>query len=746
MMSKSSKPAAGQLRVKQLSLCVALAMHSLAMAQQSSGSEALPDIRVRAQSERETTEGTGSYITKGKNKTATPLGLSLRDTPQSVSVITQQRIEDQGLRTITDVINNTTGVSVNQYETHRAQFTARGFQINNLMIDGVPTTWEQAWSSGEVMSSLALYDRVEVVRGSTGLTTGAGEPSAAVNMVRKRASSHELTGTAELGVGSWNQGRALVDVSTPFNQSKTVRGRFVAEYEQKDSWLDLAKNKTHTLFATVEADLTSSTVFIAGISRQENDPKGTMWGGIPVYFTDGTRTNWDRSKTTAADWTRWNSVYDNYYATLEHTFDNGWKASATFSRGERTGDSHLLYLYDYFAFGMGLDKATGTGLIASPGSYLAKTNQDDISVQASGPFQLWGRTHEAAFGVSYSKQSFDSDARPATTPAGSTGNYYEWDGSYAQPTWGPRVDYETSRTRQDSVYGVARFSLADPLKLVAGVRVTNYKKSGIQTKYDSVALANVYVPYSMSFTQEVIPYAGLIYDVDQNHAVYASYTDIFQPQQKRDANGNYLKPVTGKSFELGGKGAWLDGRLNGAFAIFRIEQDNLGQALGFNLPGTTPPEAAYRASSGATSEGFELELTGQISRGWNATVGYTQFTAKDAEDNDFNSIYPRKLFRVFTTYQLPGEWRAMTIGGGVNWEDSTYTVSSNVPAGGNPRIEQAAYSLVNLMARYEFTKQLSAQLNINNALDEKYVGMFDAYGAITYGAPRNATLTLRYKF
>src|SRR5690606_23315945 len=88
------------------------------------------------------TEGTQSYTT-GSASTATPLKMSLRETPQSVSVVTQQRMQDQDLQTIADVVNNTTGVSLNRYETSRGQINARGFELNSLMIDGVPTIWEQ---------------------------------------------------------------------------------------------------------------------------------------------------------------------------------------------------------------------------------------------------------------------------------------------------------------------------------------------------------------------------------------------------------------------------------------------------------------------------------------------------------------------------------------------------------------------------------------------------------------------------
>ena len=154
----------------------------------------------------------------------------------------------------------------------------------------------------------------------------------------------------------------------------------------------------------------------------------------------------------------------------------------------------------------------------------------------------------------------------------------------------------------------------------------------------------------------------------------------------------------------------------------------------------------YRAAAGAKSEGFEMDASGMLARGWNLSAGYSQFRAKDAAGVDLNSVYPRKVLRTFTTYKMPGAWSALTIGGGVNYEGRTYTVDPNAPAGTNGLIEQNGIALVNLMARYDITRNLSAQLNINNALDKKHFGMFAAYGAITYQAPRSTQLTLKYRF
>ena len=708
-----------------------------AAADDAASGEPMQRVEVRATRLGETTEGTGSYTT-GKDRTALPLTLSLRETPQSVTVVTLQRMEDQGLRTVTDVVNNVTGISVNQYETSRAGFTARGFDIDNLQIDGAPATWSQGWSSGEVVGSLALYDRVDVVRGATGLMTGAGNPSAAINLVRKHANSKTLTGTVEAGVSRWNGRRLMGDVTAPLTQDGRVRARVVGEYTDADSWVSLLHNRSKTVYATVDADLTPSTLLQAGFSRQENDANGPMWGGLSYWYTDGSKTDWDVSKTSAASWTRWPTSYNNAFVSLEHGFDNGWKLKATASHGDRRADSALLYL-----FGVP-DRTTGIGMSASPGSYLVRTKQDDIGLHVSGPFELAGRRHEAAFGYLHQKQDFHSDSRAADFGLGSgtvpaVGDFNAWTGtSYPMPTWGAPTFYESSVTKQDALYGVARFSLADPFTLILGARVSDYEKTG-RSAYTAA--------YDLRHDHEVTPYAGLVYDIDKTYSVFASYTDIFQPQNLKDVNGNLLEPVVGKNYEMGAKAEFLDGRLNGSLAVFRARQNNLGQEAGMiDRGGSGTLEPYYRASSGATSEGFEFDLSGELAKGWSATAGYTQYRAKDANGADINSVYPRRLFRVFTTYRLPDAWSALTVGGGVNWEGRTYTVDPAAPAGSNGLIEQPSFSLVNLMARYQINRQWSAQLNVDNLLDKKHFGMFSAYGAITYGAPRNVNLTLKYQF
>ena len=647
-----------------------------------------------------------------------------------MTVVTRERIETQNLRNITEVAQNVTGISVSAFDSARNSFAARGFDITNFLIDGVPTTFDAGWSAGQSSMDTAIYDRVEVVRGATGLVTGPGNPSAAINLVRKHADSKQLTGSASLELGSWSLYRGDVDLTAPITADGSVRGRFAAAYQSNQSYVDLEENKLSVLYGVVDADLTSSTRLSAGISYQDNRPKGSMWGGLPSWYSDGTRTDWDVSKTTAASWSHWSSTNTNYFATLDQRFDNGWSGRATYNRGVYDANMELLFLYDF------PDRITGLGMGASPAYYDTSRIQDDFGVFGSGPFTLFERKHELGFGLTYMRQRFNADTRDAlSTPP--VGDFNRWDGSYPKPAWGSAYSADNYDTTQTAGFVVARFSLADPLKLIVGGRLSNWEQNINPTAWADAST----IKHDHVFT----PYAGLVYDINQTYSAYASYTDIFQPQLERDRLGNYLDPIEGNNYELGIKGEFFDGKLNASAAIFQIRQDKLAQPDGNNTVPGHPFEQAYYAARGATSRGYEFDVSGQLAPGWNLSFGWSQFRAQDADDVDINTGMPRKLLKLFTSYRLPGEWSGLTLGGGVNWQSSTYTVATN-PAGNPERLQQSSFALVSLMARYEFNPALSLQLNIDNLLDEKFYSQIGFYDQLAFGPPRNFSLLLRYNF
>ena len=177
---------------------------------------------------------TGSYLIREDMDMATGLGLTPQETPQSVSVMTAQRIQDQQLQTVTQVVQNAVGVSTDDIDDVRHTYYSRGFEVKNYQLDGVPLAWSLAGDSGETIADTIIYERVEFVRGATGLMTGAGEPSASINLVRKGAHSTDFTGYVDAGTGRWSNNQLSADVATgkiassPLGAAITVYGPLIS--------------------------------------------------------------------------------------------------------------------------------------------------------------------------------------------------------------------------------------------------------------------------------------------------------------------------------------------------------------------------------------------------------------------------------------------------------------------------------------------------------------------------------------
>lgn len=687
------------------------------------GVDTLLPVTVVADADRSgTTEGTGSYTTPA-TAAATGLSLSLRDTPQSVTVLTRQQIDDQNLLSLGQAMKSVPGVFAVSSDTDRTDLYSRGFYIDNYQYDGVPTTVTTDFF-GASNNDPVLYDRIEVVRGATGLMTGAGNPSASVNLVRKHADSKVFAGSASLALGAWNLRRATVDLQAPLSEDGRVRARLIGMTEDRDSFMDLYHGRKHVLYGVVDADLTPDTLLSVGIDSQATRPEGSTWGGLPLTFSDGTAANWDPSKTVGTRWTHWDTTTTTAFANLTHRLDNGWKLKANASHRESKQNAKLLYLYG------GLDRLTGTGLGSLPGYFEHAFRQNNLDLQATGPFELLGRKHELVVGLTNSQSRYAEANHPRTSALPSTGNFYEWNGSYAEPTWGALNVSGITKTRQTGYYGAARLSLADSLKLIVGGRQNSWRSTRQGADDSATRRHDVFTPY-----------AGLVYDLGETYSVYASYTDIFQPQNYRDASGNYLDPVTGKSYEVGVKGEHLGGKLNTSVALYRAEQENVAQRDGTRLVPNSA-DSAYYGARGVVSKGIELQVSGELAPGWQMSAGIARTLGRDGDGAHINPSMPSTQATLFTTYRLPGSWQRLTVGGGVNWQNrvySPYTVGDV-----DLRYQQGAFAVVSLMARYAFTRQLSLQLNIENLYNKRYYSNVD--GQAFFGTPRNAVATLSYKF
>ncbi len=652
-----------------------------------------------------------------------------RDIPQSVSIISEQRMKDQKLESLGDVLKNTTGVTESVADSDRSTFYSRGFLIDNYMVDGIPTLFESRWNLGDALTDTAMYQQIEVVRGANGLMTGSGNPSAAVNMVRKHADSREFQTSVSAEYGSWNKQRYVADLSTPLTDNGNIRGRMVAGYQDNDSWLDRYNQKKKFFYGVLDADLTEATNLSVGYDYQETNVNNPTWGGIPRWYTDGSKTNPDRSYSTAPDWAYNDKESKRTFATLKQKLGDDWQLTVSGTHTEMNLESKMMYLDGL------VDKSTG--LMVSPygasypyvggtGYNTGKRKVDALDTFANGSYELFGLQHELMVGTSYTKQKNTYYSSWENVSDTQLGNFNDYNGGFPETNWSPLSLAQEDTVHQKSAYMATRITLADPLHIIVGARYTKYN---LQTLTQNMEKNNT------------SPYAGVVFDINEDWSTYASYTSVFNPQTQRDVQGNYLAPITGNNYEAGVKSDWMNSRLTTSLAVFRIEQDNLAQSTGTVIPGSNG-ETAYREADGTVSKGVEFEINGALTDDWQMTFGATRYIAEDSEGNAVNPNLPRTSVKLFTSYHLP-MLRELTVGGGVNWQNHVW---ADVPVpGGTFRSEQGSYALVDLFARYQVTNAFSVQANLDNLFDKTYDTNTDSR-SIVYGAPRNFSVSANYAF
>jgi iron complex outermembrane receptor protein/outer membrane receptor for ferric coprogen and ferric-rhodotorulic acid len=683
------------------------------------------------------TEGTGRYTTQSSTS-ATRLGLDVQKTPQSITVITRQQMDDQGLQGVADVLRQTPGIAVNRDNTEGYSFYARGFQVENFQFDGVPSL---SSAGGNVrdnysLTDSAIYDRVEILKGATGLVNGVGDPSGVINLVRKRPTA-DFQGHASVDVGSWNDYRGEVDVSSPLTADGRIRGRLVAAAQDSHSFIDYLKTRKSLLYGIVEADLAASTTLSLGFNLQQNKGQGTTNSHLPAFFSDGTVARFARSTNAADRWARRDQDTQHLFATLEHELGKGWNLKAHL--GQRKYQSREVISGISSATIDASTHSVDHGFYAGGASqFNTDTTEDSVDLQLSGKYALGGREHKLVLGYGAARTKAVSDRFDGDTDA-LIPDVFHWDNNASQPTayeWWSRFDVNA---RQKIAYAATVLQPSDKLSVILGGRVTDYSWS--------LASINALGRSSYASTKihgKFIPYAGITFDVDDRHTLYASYTDVFKPQAYNyDAHDRQLDPLTGKSYELGIKGSYLNDKLHASAAVFQLQQDNYA----INDPsGATRPDGgvASVAIQGVTTKGVELEVFGELLPGWQLGAGITAIQPRDAHGRRVSANQPEKSFKLATMYRLPGAWKHVSVGGNAQWQSATYFTQQI--AGVDRRFGQAAYTVVGLVAGVQLNRQLKATFSIDNLFDKYYYAGIGNYNSVFWGAPRSFKANLRYIF
>lgn len=672
------------------------------------------------------TEGSGSY-TPGTIATATRMVLTPRQTPQSITVITRQHMDDFGLNSIDEVMRHTPGITVSTFDSERTNYYARGFSVENFQYDGIPTLRNSAYSSGQTLSDMAIYDRVEILKGATGLLTGAGAPGATINLIRKKP-TREFKASIDVGAGSWDNYRTQVDVSGPLTDSGNIRGRAVAAYQDKHSFMDRYERKTGVYFGTLEADLSDDTLLTLGFDYQNNDPHASGWSGSrPLFDRNGERIDVKRSYNNGANWSRWEQTTQSVFATLEHSFANGWVGKGQLTHQVNSYDAPLGSVMS------GPFPATGLSSIYA-NKFTGNTRTDAADAYFSGPFSLAGREHELVIGASASSAHWQGkDYGNPTFLSANVIDFWNFDGKTTEPDWGAPTQYNDTTTRQTAGYISARFNLTDDLNLLLGTRLANYWLTG---------------DYHTTETGRLVPYVGITYDLNDNFTAYASYTDIFMPQTyNRDRNNKVLEPDEGKNYEVGIKGEFYGGRLNTSLAYFEVHESNRAEPdAEYNADPTNPSILYASVGTKAKAKGFEAEMSGELAPGWQAQAGFTHKVIRGSDDEKISTWEPEDQLSLYTTYKFKGPLDRLTIGGGARWQNRSWQNIYNRAKDQYQDFSQDAYWLVDAMAKYQVSEHLSTTLNVNNLFDKQYYTNIGFYNTAYYGDPRNVMVNTRWDF
>lgn len=692
-----------------------------------------------------TTEHTGAYTT-GSMSTATRLNLSIKETPQSISVVTRQQMDDFNLNTLTDVLRQTTGVTVQHLDSDRAGYSSRGYGIDNFQIDGMLNTFGRMKSDADTI----IYDRIEVVRGATGLTTGAGNPSATVNMIRKRPTAQWQAQTGVSGASHDNY-YSYLDVGGPLAFDGRLRGRTVLAYRDSKSFRDNYALQREVGYGILEGDLTDDTVVAVGFDYQNKHVQGSSWGTLPYWNSDGSKARLSRSANLAADWSSWPLKDKTTFASIDHKLSADWRLKAAYTHRQSDTDGKVYY------GGSGFPNPDGSGMTAWTNQMVGTSKMDVVDLNLNGTYSLLGREHELMVGYGESEQRDSSPYQRFETPDGYE-NIADWKhmGGIAKfPDRTTNLQGEHSRKKQKAGYLATRLSLTEKLHAVLGSRYGSWEIESVSPEYDANFQLTGAPKTRQTHNDMWTPYAGLLYDITPEYTVYASYTDIFNPQSVRDVSRKYLEPVVGSNYEVGLKGSLLNERLNLAAAYFWSTQDNVAELDNAAKPDPITREQFYTSGGkGSKVQGFEAEVSGEVMQDWNLTAGYSYTHSLNGDKQRSNTNVPLNMLKVSTSYRLPGEWRGLTVGGAVNWQSDFYQFADR-PSGGRDtegylnteraKITQQAYTVVNLMSRYQFDEHVSASLNVNNLFDKKYYERVGFYNGVYWGDPRAITLALDWK-
>lgn len=700
-------------RINMTAAAVLTVLSSSAFAAQTEGLETV-HIKGQRSYNAIATEKNGDYSSFAAT-VGTKIPASLREIPQSVSIITNQQVKDRNVDTFDQLARKTPGLRVLSNDDGRSSVYARGYEYSEYNIDGLPA---QMQSINGTLPNLFAFDRVEVMRGPSGLFDSSGEMGGIVNLVRKRPTK-AFQGHAAAGFGTHKQYKAEADVSGPLNADGSVRGRVMVQTVGASPRPAEKNNHHETFYAAADWDINPDTVLGAGYLYQQRHL--APYNGLPAD-ADSKLPSLPQHAFVGADWNKFKMHSHDVFADLKHYFGNGGYGKVGMRYSDRKADSNYTFA------GSSLDKA-GKAAAAGLGTDI-KQKAFAVDASYSRPFALGNTANEFVIGADYNRfRSTNEQGRSTLSKSVALDGFraLPYNGILQNARAGNKgFNHSVTEENLDEtgLYAKTVFRPLEGLSLVAGGRVGHHKIESGDGK-------TLHKASKTKFTS----YAGAVYDIDGSNSLYASASQLYTPQTNLDADGNLLKPRQGNQFEVGYKGSHMDDRLNTRVSFYRMKDKNAAAPLNPKDRNTR-----YAALGERVMEGVETEISGAITPKWQIHAGYSYLhsqikTASNSRDDGIFLLMPKHSANLWTTYQVTPE---LTIGGGVN-AMSGITSSAGMHVGG--------YATFDAMAAYRFTPKLKLQINADNIFNRHYYARVGSASTFNIpGSERSLTANLRYSF
>ena len=637
----------------------------------------------------------------------------VRQIPQSISIITSAQIRDRNVKTFDQLAERTPGLRVLRNDDGRSSVYARGYEYDEYNIDGLTAPMQ---SINGTLPNLIAFDRVEILRGPSGLFDSSGEMGGVVNFVRKRPTK-ELQGAFNLGYGTRDYYVVDADISGPLNQSGTLRGRVLAQTSGESPRPAKKNNHHETFYGALDWDITPSTTLGLGYLYQQR--KITPFNGLPTE-ADGTLLPLPDHTFVGSPWNDFTMDSHDVFADLKHHFADGSFAKLAMRYSDRYADSNYT-----FASGalnpQGMVGVTGLGTLINQESYT-------VDASYSRPFRLGSTVNEWIVGADYNYANTDYDQARARSLG--TVHYTDFDsisyvdlmGSAKAGLAGFTFTPSETTLKEAGLYTKFVMRPTDYFTVIIGGRLGRYEiESGSGVDNDSRS--------DTKFTG----YGGVVLDLDEQNSLYASYSALYRPQESLGVDNKLLKPRHGSQVELGYKGAFYNDALNVRLSLYRMRDENAAASI----PGNN---AQFSALGKRVMQGVEFEVSGQITDRWRMHAGYSYLDSdievgSTVRDDGIFLLMPRHTFNLWSTYDVTPE---LVVGAGIN--AMTSIESSNGVRG-------PGHATIDAMVSYQVTDRLKVQLNVDNLANRKYytrVGSFNTFNIP--GKERTAKANISYRF